>query len=82
MGNQTQLPSLLQPQPQQQKPVIGAAPPPPLSVPGKTPYQGPPVSGSQIEGRSGGTGGGKLSNIMKKMKEGPSANREGAVNYH
>jgi hypothetical protein len=59
-------------------PIIGAAPPPssqpstgPSAVPGKTAYQGPPVSGSQIEGgRSGG--GGKLSNIMKKMKEGPT----------
>ncbi|KAF7571673.1 hypothetical protein PtrCC142_004063 [Pyrenophora tritici-repentis] len=44
--------------------------------PGKTAYQGPPVSGSQIEGKSGG---GKLSNIMKKMKEGPAAGKEGAV---
>jgi hypothetical protein len=74
MGNQTQVSS----QPPQQKPIIGAAPPPgpPPSAPGKTPYQGPPVSGSQVEGRSGG--GGKLSNIMKKMKEGPSA---GTVNH-
>jgi len=45
-------------------------------APGKMAYQGPPVSGSQIEGRSGG---GRLSNIMKKMKEGPSASKEGAV---
>jgi hypothetical protein len=86
------------PQQHQHHPSIGPAPPPPsdttpqsqsqaqaqaqTSPTGKAPYQGPPISGSQIEGRSGG-GGGKLSNIMKKMKEGPkaSANRDDTVNH-
>jgi len=80
MGNHT---SVSHPQPQ--GPTIGAAPPPsqagagPSAVPGKTAYQGPPVSGSQIEGRTGG--GGKLSNIMKKMKEGPTPRQDGAANH-
>ena len=79
MGNHT---SVSHPQPQ--GPTIGAAPPPPSSlgpsaVPGKTAYQGPPVSGSHIEGRSGT--GGKLSNIMKKMKEGPTPRQDGPANH-
>jgi hypothetical protein len=37
--------------------------------PAKTAYGGLPVSGSQIEGRSGG----KLNSFMKKMKEGAIA---------
>jgi hypothetical protein len=45
-------------------PVYGSQQPPV-----KTAYGGPPVSGSQIEGRSGG----KLNSFMKKMKEGPLA---------
>lgn len=49
----------------------GAAPSVPPPGPGRQPYNGPAVSGSQIEGGSG-TGRGKLSNIMKKMKEGPT----------
>jgi len=81
MGNHTSVSH-----PQSQGPTIGAAPPPPSqsgvgqsAVPGKTAYQGPPVSGSQIEGRSGG--GGKLSNIMKKMKEGPTPRQDGAASH-
>jgi hypothetical protein len=47
---------------------------------GKTPYMGPPVSGSQIEGRSN-YGKGKLGNIMKKMKEGPIMSKEGTTSH-
>lgn len=58
----------------QQRPPVTALPPSPT----KTPYLGPPVSGSQIEGRS--ESGGRLGNIMKKMKEGPLAsNRDGTM---
>lgn len=57
-------------------PAADAPPVPP--IPGKQPYMGPPISGSQLE--SGGRGSGKLSGFMKKMKDGPLAsNREGAV---
>jgi hypothetical protein len=81
MANQTPMPNQ-----QQHAPIIGPAPPPssqpstgPLGAPGKTAYQGPPVSGSQLEGRSGG--GGKLSNIMKKMKEGPTPRQDGTAHH-
>jgi hypothetical protein len=73
---------------QQQAPIIGAAPPPPSqpsigpsAVPGKTAYQGPPVSGSQIEGGGRSGGGSKLSNIMKKMKEGPTPRQDGTAHH-
>lgn len=48
--------------------------------PRKTPYAGPPVSGAQVEGGSG-YGRGKLSGIMKKMKDGPMASKEGTVGH-
>jgi hypothetical protein len=34
---------------------------------GKTAYNGPPVSGSQIEGSSGSSGGGRLGSFVKKL---------------
>lgn len=40
----------------------------------KTPYSGPAVPGSQIEGK----GGGKMNNFMKKMKSGPLASDRGS----
>ncbi|KAH7389694.1 hypothetical protein DE146DRAFT_620147 [Phaeosphaeria sp. MPI-PUGE-AT-0046c] len=56
-------------------PAADAPPVPP--IPGKQPYMGPPVSGSQLES---GSRGGKLSGFMKKMKDGPMAsNSQGAV---
>lgn len=70
-------------------PIIGAAPPPGHAQYGtqapygtQTPYAGPPVSGSQIEGTAPTSSrGGKLSNIMKKMKEGPTP-RDGSLQGH
>ncbi|EAT87606.2 hypothetical protein SNOG_05215 [Parastagonospora nodorum SN15] len=57
-------------------PAADAPPVPP--IPGKQPYSGPAISGSQLE--SGGRGAGKLSGFMKKMKDGPMAsNRDGTV---
>ncbi|KAF2025444.1 hypothetical protein EK21DRAFT_76404 [Setomelanomma holmii] len=62
-------------------PAADAPPVPP--VPNKTAYMGPPISGSQLEGSGGGRGGGKLSGLMKKMKDGPMAsNRDGTVGTH
>ncbi|KAF2127409.1 hypothetical protein P153DRAFT_345060 [Dothidotthia symphoricarpi CBS 119687] len=49
------------------RPSLEVAQPPfqPQPLGTKTPYQGPPVSGSQIEGKSG-----KLNSLMRKMKDG------------
>lgn len=50
-------------------PIGGTTPLPGLA---KQPYSGPAISGSQIEGNIGTGKVGKLGNIMKKMREGPT----------
>jgi len=48
---------------------------------GNTEYVGPPVSEGPSGGSSHGKGGGRLSGIMKKMRDGPMASKEGTVGH-